>query len=255
MVLDAAARTTISSLKPQRSSRLPPPRATIRTSGRGMGPSIGKCVEAANGGGDFGGGRFTLHTHRPDEDASGKAFVEAVQHVTDDGAGGRGDDADNAGQEWQFAFLCLIEEAFCAELLLALFEQRHQGADAGGLQRFDHDLVFGRTGERRDFTGGDDFKAFLRLEAEGRENAAPDHGVDLGLVVLQCEVAVAGGMGAAIAGDFAANADVAVRRLQRLFDRTGELGDRQFGDVGAGTLRFGDFDQWNLGGGVGFAVG
>ena len=35
MALAAAARTTISSLKPHRSSRLPPPRATISTSGRG----------------------------------------------------------------------------------------------------------------------------------------------------------------------------------------------------------------------------
>ena len=32
----AAARTTTSSLKPQRSSRLPPPRATMIRSGRGM---------------------------------------------------------------------------------------------------------------------------------------------------------------------------------------------------------------------------
>ena len=38
MRLSAAARTTISSLKPQRSSRLPPPRATMMTSGRGTGP-------------------------------------------------------------------------------------------------------------------------------------------------------------------------------------------------------------------------
>ena len=34
----AAARTTISSLKPHRSSKDPPPRATISTSGRGIGP-------------------------------------------------------------------------------------------------------------------------------------------------------------------------------------------------------------------------
>ncbi len=36
--MPAAARTTTSSLKPQRSSIEPPPRATISRSGRGIGP-------------------------------------------------------------------------------------------------------------------------------------------------------------------------------------------------------------------------
>ena len=45
MALAAAARTTISSLKAHRSSRLPPPRATIRRSGRGTGPSGGRALK------------------------------------------------------------------------------------------------------------------------------------------------------------------------------------------------------------------
>jgi adenylosuccinate synthase len=45
--LPAAARTTISSLKPHRSSKLPPPRATIITSGRGMGPPWGSALKPA----------------------------------------------------------------------------------------------------------------------------------------------------------------------------------------------------------------
>ena len=47
MALAAAARTTISSLKPQRSSRLPPPRATMITSGRGIGPPIAMALKPA----------------------------------------------------------------------------------------------------------------------------------------------------------------------------------------------------------------
>jgi len=43
----AAARTTISSLKAHRSSRLPPPRATISTSGRGNGPPEGSALKPA----------------------------------------------------------------------------------------------------------------------------------------------------------------------------------------------------------------
>jgi hypothetical protein len=43
--LSAAARTTISSLNDQRSSSEPPPRATISTSGRGIGPSSGSALK------------------------------------------------------------------------------------------------------------------------------------------------------------------------------------------------------------------
>ena len=41
IMLSAAARTTISSLNDHRSSSEPPPRATIRRSGRGSGPASG----------------------------------------------------------------------------------------------------------------------------------------------------------------------------------------------------------------------
>ena len=44
MVLSATARTTASSLKPHRSSSEPPPRQTIRTSGRGTEPPAGKAL-------------------------------------------------------------------------------------------------------------------------------------------------------------------------------------------------------------------
>ena len=40
----ATARTTASSLKPHRSSRLPPPRATMIRSGRGIGPPSGSAL-------------------------------------------------------------------------------------------------------------------------------------------------------------------------------------------------------------------
>ncbi len=43
----AAARTTISSLKLHRSSRLPPPRATISRSGRGIAPPAGSALKPA----------------------------------------------------------------------------------------------------------------------------------------------------------------------------------------------------------------
>ena len=45
--LAAVARTTASSLKPQRSSIDPPPRATMITSGRGTGPPAGSALKPA----------------------------------------------------------------------------------------------------------------------------------------------------------------------------------------------------------------
>ena len=47
MSLRAAARTTISSLKPHRSSIEPPPRATINTSGRGIAPPFSNVLNPA----------------------------------------------------------------------------------------------------------------------------------------------------------------------------------------------------------------
>ena len=155
MALAAAARTTISSLKPHRSSRLPPPRATISTSGRGMRPPGRQRIEAADGGGDLGGAGLALHPHRPDQHAGREALVEAVQHVADHGAGRRGDDADHARQVRQRLLALLVEQAFGGELLLALLQQRHQRADAGRLQRIDDDLVGGLAGIGGDAARGD----------------------------------------------------------------------------------------------------
>ncbi len=45
IMLPAAARTTISSLKPHRSSSEPPPRATMMTSGRGIFPPSGSALK------------------------------------------------------------------------------------------------------------------------------------------------------------------------------------------------------------------
>ena len=185
-------------------------------------------VEAADGCGDLGGAGLALHPHRPDQHAGREALVEAVQHVADHGAGRRRDDADHARQMRQALLALLVEQAFGGELLLALLEQRHQRADAGRLQRIDDDLVGGFAGIGRDAPDGDHLHPFGRLELQVAEGAAPDHGVDLGLVVLQREVAVAGRMHAAEARDLAAQAHVAERALQRPLDGGRQLGHREF---------------------------
>src|SRR4029453_12109680 len=59
-----------------------------------------------------------------------------------------------------------------------------------------------------------------------------DHGVDLGVLVLQREITMAGGRRPAEAGDLAADPDMAVGVLHRPLQRGGELGDGIFGRVG-----------------------
>ena len=121
-----------------------------------------------------------------------------------------------------------------ASLLLALFHQRHQRADAGGLDRLDHDLVFRRAGIGRELAGGDDLEAFLRLEAHPAMDALPDHRLDLGALVLQREIAMAGGMRPAEAGDFAAHPDMAIGVLHRPLQRGGQFGHGEFRRVDQG---------------------
>ena len=142
-----------------------------------------------------------------------------MQDVADHRAGRRGDDADHAGQERNELLARLVEQAFGGELLLALFEQRHQRADAGGLQALDHDLVRGAPRIGGEPTGRDDLQALLGLEADTAEGALPDQRVDLRALVLQAEVDMSGRMGPAIAGDLAAHAHEAVGILHGLLQR------------------------------------
>ena len=87
MALAAAARTTISSLNAIGSSSAPPPRATIRRSGR-LGQPVRQGVEAGDGGGDLARSIGALHRDRPHQHVARKAILQPVQNVADDRAGG-----------------------------------------------------------------------------------------------------------------------------------------------------------------------
>ena len=132
--LSAAARTTISSLNPQRSSMEPPPRATIRTSGRGMRASRHHRVETADGRGNLRRAGFALDPDRPHQDMAGKAILQPVQDIADDRAGGRGHDADHARQIRQRPLAGGLEQPLGGELAPAFLQQRHERPDAGGLE-------------------------------------------------------------------------------------------------------------------------
>ena len=178
---------------------------------------------------------LALDAHRPEQHAGRKPVGEAVQDVADDRAGRRGDDADDARQVGQGALACLGEQTLRGERLAAGFEQRHQRADAGRLQRLDDDLVFRLAGERGELAGRHHFDAFFRLELEPWQRHAPDDGFQPRLVVLQREIAMARGMDAAEAGNLAAHPHIAIGILDRALQRGGYLGDGVFGDIGRGV--------------------
>ena len=106
-------------------------------------------VEARDGGGHFGRAGLALHAHRPDQHMAREAVIQAVQDVADHGARGRGDDADDLRQIGNGLLARRIEQALGGELLLALFQQRHQRADARRLDVLDDDLVVGLHAGRR----------------------------------------------------------------------------------------------------------
>ena len=168
MVEAAAARTTISSLKAHRSSRLPPPRATISTSGRGTGPSLGQAVEARDGGGHLARRLLALHRHRPDQHMAREAVGQPMQDVADHRAAGRGHHAHHLGQEGQRPLAVGVEQALGLQLLAPVLQELQQRAFARQLQAVDDDLVARRAGIGRELAGGDDLHALLDLEAEAR---------------------------------------------------------------------------------------
>ena len=58
----------------------------------------------------------------------------------------------------------LVEQALGGKLLAPLFQQRHQRADAGRLDRVDDDLVFRLAGKVVSLPVAIDLEPFLRLE-------------------------------------------------------------------------------------------
>ena len=197
-----------------------------------------QTVEAADRGGDLLGRALALDQHRPNEHPAREAVGQAVQDVADDRAGGRGDHADDLGQERQRPLAFLGEQPLGRELALALFEQLEQCALAGELHPLDHDLVARAAGIGRDPAARDHLHAVLGRDPEASGGAAPAHRVQDRVLVLEREIEVAGG-GALEARDLAAHADELEAALERPLDRLGDLRDRNDRQVGAGARGIG----------------
>ncbi len=104
---------------------------------------------------------------------------------------GEVDDADDKRHERDELLARVVEQSFGGELLLALFELLEQRADAGRLQRLDHDLIIGAARIGREPAGDHDLEALLRADLHPVEGHLPDHGVDARVLVLEREINVA----------------------------------------------------------------
>ena len=156
-----------------------------------------------------------------------------MQNVANDGAGRRGHHAHHSRQERDFALARGVEQPFLGELPAPRLEQRHQRADAGELERLDHDLVGRLAGKGGQSAGRDDFEPLLGLEPHALKRGAPNDGVEPRVGVLQAKIGVAGGMAAAIAGNLAPDAHIAEPVLDRALERVRQFADGDFGRIGA----------------------
>ena len=97
----------------------------------GNGAAARQGIEAFDGCGDFFGGSFALYGGRPDNNAAGKAVANAVNNVTNDGAAGRGDNADDVRQKGNGFFVRRVEQAFGGKFLFSFFQKFEQRAGTG----------------------------------------------------------------------------------------------------------------------------
>ena len=137
---------------------------------------------------------------------------------------GGGDDADACGEGGQRALAGGVEEAFGEQAGLELLEGELQRAGAAGFEGFGDELELAAGFVDGDAAAGEDGEAVLRAEAEELGLAAEEHDGELGVAVLEGEVDVAGGRGAAV-GDFAFDPDVGVVAFDAAADAGDEVAD------------------------------
>ncbi len=94
------------------------------------------------------------------------------EEVADDGAGGRGDNADGAGKGGQRALAGGVEEAFGLEALPELLEGQLQRAGADGLHGFSHQLHLASLLVDADTAADQHVQAVLGAEAKQHGLAA-----------------------------------------------------------------------------------
>ncbi len=184
-------------------------------------------------------GAGALHTRGEEADVkSREAARKDFDEIANDGAFGRGHDADAEGKARQRPFSRGFEKAFFEEFLFELFKGELKRALALRLDGFDDELVFAALFVDIDAAAHEDLHAVLRLEFQAPVRELPADAFDLRVGVLKREVAVAAGHELR-AGDFAGDPDVGEAAVERGADAVAQFAqgeDAAFGDEAEGVL-------------------
>jgi membrane protein CcdC involved in cytochrome C biogenesis len=211
----------------------------------------GIAIEPANAGDYRGSAAGALHGRGIDEEMQvGVAAADYFDDIVEDGAGGGGDDTDGLREGRERAFAGGVEEAFGEEAGLELLEGELVCACAARLQRVGDELELAARLVDGDTAAGEDGEAILRAEAEEQRLAAEEDDGKLRVAILEREVEMAGGRGAAV-GDLAGDPDVGEFALDVAADSGDEIADGPGRGRGAG----GGFDCGGFCGGRGLGRG
>lgn len=148
--------------------------------------------------------------------------AQDVEDVLDGSAAGRGDDANPAGQRGNGLLALAIEKPFGGELRLELLECNLQSARALRLEILRVQLQLSPSLVDGDATSREYLQTVLWPKLQQASRAAEHDDGQLGAVVLQSEIKVAG-VGGAMIRDLAFNPDVGVLALDVSAYRSDEV--------------------------------
>src|SRR5437667_4301658 len=154
----------------------------------------------------------------------GKAAREDARDVANGGALWRSDDADAAGEKRQRFFARGVEESFGFEAFFQLLEGELQRALSNQVDFLDVNLIFAALLVDADRAAHGDLQAVFGAELDAALLLLEINAADLGAIVFQSEIDVAG-LGCAAVGDFALHADVGEIPGEEIADLSGQLAD------------------------------
>ena len=149
------------------------------------------------------------------------AAADDFDDVVENRATGRGDDTYAARKGGELALAFSFEEAFGLQLVAELLVGELECACAARFERVGDELELAARLVDGDAAAGQDREAILRAKAKKLGLAAKEDNGELGFAILEREVDVAGGRGAAV-GDLALNPEVGVGG----FDALADVGDQ-----------------------------
>ncbi len=130
------------------------------------------------------------------------------------------------GQGGERAFVIGVEQALGLEFLFQRFERRGQRSGTGGLHVLDNQLVVAAGLIEAQFRPHLNLLSGLGAEAQACIGAAEHGAADLGAIVLEREIPVAG-RGARQVGQFPLHPQRGIVPLQQALDRAVELADAE----------------------------